>query len=131
MVYSSLKKKKVCSVNNISLGLVTFNMLQRVSTDASFMPSRARKVKTKQEITGVRSHSSRLTPPKDTRRMLHLVMSYKIQREDVRNWSVGQATKREMMLSLSRHHPLLQNFKSRKKALMAEFSNLSMTRIGM
>ncbi|KAL0655739.1 hypothetical protein Bca4012_076323 [Brassica carinata] len=33
---------KVCSVNHISLRLVTFNMPQWVSTDASFMPSRAR-----------------------------------------------------------------------------------------
>ena len=45
-------------------------------------------------------------------------MSYKIQKEDVRNLSVGEATKREMMMSLPRDlHPLLQKFKRRKVAM--------------
>jgi hypothetical protein len=79
-----------------------------VSTDVSFISSRDQKEPTTQGIAGVRSHIS-LTPPKDTRKMHPLVMRYTIQREDVQNWSVGQATKREKMLSLPSHHPFPQN----------------------
>lgn len=96
-----------------------------VSTDVYFIPFRAQKEPTKQGVAGVRSHSS-LTPPKDTRKMHPLVMSYTIQREDVQNWSVGQATKRKMMLSLPSHYPFPQSFKRTKKTLMAGLANLFM-----
>lgn len=96
-----------------------------VSSDVSFISFRAQKEQTKQGIAGVRTHSS-LTPPKDTRKMHPLVMSYMIQREDVQNWSVGQATKREMILSLPSHHPFPQSLKKRTKTLTAGLVNLFM-----